>query len=561
MKPFEFCSGSRSIMQLRYPMQSKTIRSNFGPAASITLFWLACSASTVAIAQEQVRFLDDFSADSIRYIIDDRPDDRSDRSYVVGAEGIRMTVSAVSDENQGSARIYLSDPTDTVRARFSLSSDTVLPMERDAEARMRIQGIWYNEMQDGGLGNGSRVGDVFGQARLRLRGDGDREFSFCLDRELEGGGFEGVDIFAGDNCIDLPNFVPELDTVYEAQVTLDREANTIAFGVGDNQIVTPIGQTAFQPAFNNKQVNATHEGLSGQAVGTVSGIGTDGELQNFLEEPLVSGPYRPIFDLESGDRSLVVTGGRARFEVGAPEDSNERLSLTIFGTSDTVVASLELSSETVIPANDDPEAEPTQMRIGGTFYNDTAEGGFNEAEGNVFAAVLLRRFPDSSMTLEYCLFRSDTVDFSSGTELVMEGGTECGSFGLTPELDTAYPVSIAIDREAGTILFTANGIERTHTITTPVFALDPTQFFLSAQGRAGAGARLVGYLDDFGTSADAPLVADVSTEAPASSSGGSSGGCSIVGSRTVADPTLGLLGLAALFCLVRRRLIPQRARR
>lgn len=302
MKSAECSMDGRSVLHARHLVQQQFMKSRFGPAASITLFWFACSAPSVAIAQEQVEFFDNFSADSISYIVDDRPDARSDRSYLVGPGGILMTASATSDDTQGSAVVILSDRTDIVRARFSLSSGTVLPMDRDAEARLKIQGIWYNEMQNGGLGDGERIGDVFGQALLRLRGDGGREFSFCLDRRLEGEQVEGVDIFDGENCITLPNFSPELDTVYEAHVTLDREAGTIAFGVEDNEIVTPIGQSVFLPAFNDKQIALTHEGASGQAIGTVFGIGTDGALQNFLEEPLVSGPYRPIFDLESGDR-------------------------------------------------------------------------------------------------------------------------------------------------------------------------------------------------------------------------------------------------------------------
>lgn len=181
--------------------------------------------------------------------------------------------------------------------------------------------------------------------------------------------------------------------------------------------------------------------------------------------------------------------GRARFEVGAPQDRSESLGLTVFGTTDRIEASLELSSETFIPANDDPNAVPAHMRIGGVFYNGTAEGGSNNNEGNVFAAVILRRFPSNSMTLEYCLFRSNNADFSSGTELIMGGGSNCGDFSITPGLDTAYTVSIAIDRVGGTMLFTANGVERTHTITTAAFTPDPTQMYSDcARARRSRGS-------------------------------------------------------------------------
>ena len=243
----------------------------------------------------------------------------------------------------------------------------------------------------------------------------------------------------------MPDFVFELDKVYEAHVALDREAGTIAFGIDGQEIVTNIGQPVYLPAAHNKQIQLTHEGASGEAVGMVSAIGTDGEMQDFTVTPLVSGPYRPLFDLERGTGDLAVNGGRVRFEVTAPTDASDRLGLTVFGISNSIEGIIELSSESV-EANGTTEEEESfaRMRLGGTLYNDTAEGGFNGEEGNVFAAITLEAKTGGIRELIYCLFRANTADFSDSTELVMQDGTECGDFGIVPDLDTPYNASIKL---------------------------------------------------------------------------------------------------------------------
>ena len=192
------------------------------------------------------------------------------------------------------------------------------------------------------------------------------------------------------------------------------------------------------------------------------------------------------------------------------------------------------------------------VRLGGTFYNDTAEGGFNQNEGNVFASINLQQNPGDVRSLEYCLFRSNTADFSDATELVMQDGTECGNFGIAPELDRPYSVGINIDLEVGTVTFTVDGVERVHTITTAAFAPDATQQFISAQARASAGSTVVGYLDDYRTSADAPRVSGAVTGTGTS---GSSSGCSIAGGRGATDLWFMIIAIVAFFTCIRRRKI------
>lgn len=512
--------------------------------------------TTYANAQEQIEFFDDFSSDSISYIIDDRPDDRALRSYTVTPDGVEMRVSATG-EDQGRAEIWISKRTDSVRTRFSLSSETDIPTDEDGDVKLSISGVWYNEIQDGGLGIGVRTGDVFIQTRLRLRGPDRTEFSLCLDRRLADGSSEAVDIFDGntDNCTSMSDFVFEFDRVYEVHATLDRTAGTIAFGIDGQEIVSSIGQPIYQPSFNNKQIQLSHTGASGQAVATVSAIGTDGDLQDFSVTPLISGPYRPLFDLERGTGELIVNDGRARFEVSAPADAQERLGLTVFGVSDSIEGVIEISSDSILAESTNETDESfARMRLGGTFYNDTTEGGFNNNEGNVFASINLELRPNDVRELSYCLFRSNTADFTDAIELIMQDGTECGDFGIVPDLDTPYSARINTDLQAGTVTFTVDGVERVHTITTAAFAPDGARQFISAQARASAGSTAIGYLDDYRTSETAPLVAGNSVTNGASDSGGGSGGCSIMGVRGATDLSLVMMAcLSGIVCLRRKK--------
>jgi len=568
-----------------------------------TLSALALALAASASHAQSLEFADDFSAESLRFTVDRRPEDRSVRTYDILDDRIVMTVSATSNDDQGRAELDAWGRSDSITARVSLDS-VDLPVDRDADSRLRVAGHFYNEMADGGT-NG-RVGDVYVQLRLRARGDGSREASICVDRELEDGS-EGVALFEdGDNCETFPDFVPELGTAYTLSVGVDRAAGTLTWSIDDQVRSVGLGQPVFLPARGRRSVQLTQEGTPGEAIASVYSVGIDGHAQDFTVEAPVIGPYRPFFDLQNRGRTLSVVDGRARLESASADGGDERLSMPVIGDSDRIEATLELSSEsTLAGTGTDGEDAPAGISLGGTFYNDTAEGGFNENEGNVFSVIFVET-ADGQPELRYCMFRSNTTDFSDSNALLAEGEVSCPDFGIAADFDTAYPVSIELDRDAGLMRFRAGEIERTHTIATPIFSPESNDRFIRVQARARNGSTAVGYADDFRTSADAPLVAnggvtdDTDAEEPAtqdmqdmdvgdtetpedadadgtetpddtdadgtetpdtttdaepatSSSGGSSGGggCSIGGERS--DGLTWLLGLLAAGAIVVRR--------
>ncbi len=456
---------------------------------------LVCSTLLAA----PIEFTEDFSSNTLRYTIDERFRDDSQRAYELQADRLVLSVAAQIDGEQGRATVDAWDKTDSFSARVSLSSDTVLTDAEGSRAKISLNAHLYNEVQDRGFDDVRN--DIIVQLEIALRSDGNMDASYCFGRELVGGGTEPANIIDGGECgnfTDNGDVVLALDTEYTLSLDVDRSAGTVTMGLDDFIDVIQIDQVMYLPARNRHTVKLDHRGLGGRAVAGLHAISTDNHSQDFAINPLVLGPWRPIFDLENPNNSLNVEDGRARLDVPST-DSQQRLGLTVFGESDSIQSTLELSSESVIaPEATSEEGSFAQVRLGGTFYNDTAEGGFNGNEGNVFAAITIRTNADGTQRMTYCAFRANDANFSDTLELTAgEVEPACLDFGIAAELDTPYAVSIELDRVAAELRYTANEVIRTLAIATPMFS--PAEQFISVQARASGGSRAVAFVDDYQT--------------------------------------------------------------
>jgi hypothetical protein len=444
-------------------------------------------------------FFDDFSVDSLRLTVDRRKDESVSRDYQVENDRIVIRASSTNGER---AQAYI-DPwgrSDSITARIALSSESELPDDAEARAVARITGTFYNDTQDNGYDG--VIGDVGANIQLSLHGDGQREAFFCVGRE----GDDNLTFIDGSNCGGFDGFELELDTKYTVSIQLDRQAATLTFSINEMSKTFDVGGPVFLPANDRRRVQITHEGVSGQTVASVFAVGNDDYFQDFTNDAPVIGPYQPFFDLEHGDgRTLDVINGRAHFVVPSVADNDARLSLTYLGESDRIQAIMELASSSTLTGEQPTDDNAIRMRLGGTFYNDTADGGFNDSEGDVFASINLRSDPAETVVLEYCAYRSNTADFSDAVELIQEAGSDCGEFGVSADYDVPYAVSITVDRTAGTMIFVANDIERQFDIPTVAFA-PPEKQFINVQARSANGSTAVAFVDDFGTSANAPPV-------------------------------------------------------
>jgi len=119
------------------------------PDSRAALSVIALTLATTVSHAQPLEFADDFSAESLRFTVDRRTEDRSVRSYEVREDRVVMTAAATSNDDQGQAELDAWGRSDSITARVSLDS-VDLPIDSDADAKARIAGTFYNEMADGG---------------------------------------------------------------------------------------------------------------------------------------------------------------------------------------------------------------------------------------------------------------------------------------------------------------------------------------------------------------------------------------------------------------------------
>lgn len=515
---------------------------------------VADSAFSVPVfdADQPLDFIDDFSTPTMRYGFWDGRERGEVAVSGSASEGyVEFQVRAASTDDSNYAEFYLDGPTDSVSAVVSLSSDSALPVDSDAEAAVRLQGTFYNDTADGGTDQ--RLGDVFVSFNIRLRGDGRRAADLYMERRAaDGSRDQRLDYqdFLGSAEDVLRNIVIELDTLYTLELSVDRTANTLTAKLDDVEQILSIPTNMFTPARSDKQVQIAHRGASGRAVGRIHSITTDKSTTDFSSEFPLLGPYRPAFNDGYPGIDVEYQDSRVRMVVDSALTDGRGADLQARGASEYLGATMMMSAETQQREGD------AFVGIGGLFYNDTADGGTDGATGSVFASLTLAMRDDRDgtpiMVGEYCAFRSQDSNFGESVELI-GGDTEfCPRFAMPVMTEVAYDMSIELDKERNVLVYTLGDEMIEYPIATEVYA--PHDRFNGARVRARDGALAVGYADNLSYAANPVSLAEsdvaLARSVTVPTSGSSSGGCSI--SSTGNDPLLPLLALSASFWLIRR---------
>lgn len=496
-----------SVVELKPVIQFKSILSIF---VACLFFVIGCGggsssdslppddegSDSIGEGDNSIPTLDDFSLNTLRFSLDESIPGQVENTYKVLNDQVEMTSERIVDVNaQAEFRVWRRS--DSISARVSLSDQSILAATDNSGARIGLSGPFYNDIQDGGVEGA--LGDVVVQSELRLNNDGSRSAIFCFFRLLgDDWSQESLNIVNGDNCGDFFGFVPELNTPYTLSISLDRIAGVISLSLNEIVREIDIGTPVYLPHQDWRSVRLRSRGTPSKAVGSVFSISTDNFTQDFSVEPLQIRPYRHLWNMVDGVRSITTTEDeRARFDV-ASIGPREQFYLALKDEVEAIKSDIELSSESQIVAESAAEQNSyAQIRLGGTFYNDTAEGGFNEKEGDVFAGIGLRARGDGSRTLFYCVFRSNSAaNFEDPLNLINPGDDDCPDFGFVPELDKAYSAKIRLNRNPDQFVFTLDNIEKTVDITTPVFA--PEDQFLGIQTSSSGGSRAIAYADNFG---------------------------------------------------------------
>ena len=551
-----------------------------GRTAAAVMAAAAALAAGSASAQS-AGYADDFSRDSLRYSFEAATFGGSagNGTATLVEDGVLLAVDAPADAND---YLFLGtdDPGDAFSARVTMNS---IAGPIDGQGGIWLEGYLYNDTADFGGEEFSDAGNVFATVTLDFFGDGGRLASLCLqvDGENDSMPFPGFGE-EGNNCEGFDELLPDLGTEYTLSLALDREASTLTASVGEASKVVQIETPIFASSRQQRNLQLVRFG-EGTATATVHGISTERFDDDFRAEPIVFGPYQVSNDPTGQEGTVSIVDGRARFDVASDGDSYRQATLRFADPlPDYLEAEISVSSESALSTGG-----RVGTRLQGRLYNDTAAGGFNDREGDVYASVELTFRGNGGREAQYCMNRNNDADGESALPL-LDAEDDCLNFGFLPELDTAYLARLALDREAGTVTFAIGDEVRVHDIATPIleagngyreivlFADDDSvgvshaddlrtsSDAMTAEEIAAANAPVDGAdpmdsgtddgtapdatedASDTGDTGDTGIVPDA-TPTPSAGGSGSGGGCSIDGER--GDGLLWLLALLAVATL------------
>ena len=535
-------------------------------AAMTTVIATVFAFATTPTAAQSTGYADDFTSDSLRYSADAVTfgDSAGNGTATNSVDGVQLTVDAPVDSNDYVFFTVSNAPGDIFSTTVTMDSAIGAVQ---SESGIQLEAGLYNDTVDFGGENFSSNGNVRASINLIFSGDGGSRAELCLASVREEGDWQPVEGFAegGNYCSSFDELRLAFDTEYSLALMLDREAATLTASVNEATQVVSINTPILSPSRFVRHIQLFEFG-EGTAAATIHGISTDSFVDNFRTDPIVLGPYQASDDASGREGTVRIDDERARFDVASDGDSYRQATLRFTNPlPDYLEAMISVSSESTLS---------TQGRIGnrlqGRIYNDTAAGGFNDREGDIYASVQLTFRGDGGRSAEYCMERSNDADGESTLPL-LDANEFCLNFGFLPELETEYPASLILDREAGTMMFSLGDEVHVHDIATPI--LEPGNGYREITVFADDNSVAVGYVDDLRTAADALTAEEIAAAtttvdgsdtasatvngvdvaaAPTSSSGSSSGGCSIVASGP-RDPSLGLLALLATVLLIRRR--------
>lgn len=513
-----------------------------------------------------LKFYDDFSTPAGYLVYDAREEGVS----LVDMEDGPLTITTASDDDKddrSSPELLVFGRSDSLSVGLSLSSDTSMPNVAgfDARSEVKLSGWFYNEIADGGE---DELGDVTVDAGIKMDLDDSRYVEFCVGREDENAVEELLLFDNGtESCTQFNDFEPELDTVYQLSVTLDREAKTLTFGLDDLTETVNIESDIYIPYMDSKKIQVRNRGDAGFTVGKIHNISTSLFSLDFEAHEVAIAPYESYRSTELVGNEIEFSDGKAQLMASSELGSRQSVKIRTLGEHDYIEATINVSSDSGIGATG-----KVKGRVAGVFYNDTQDGGSGvagqydgdyDATGDVFVELSLDFFNDGNSVTRVCAWRSNDASFSDSDVLISGAdGSECEQLSVTAEFDTDYRMSIELDKNSGVVNCTVG--EETFVFTPVSQIFSPANHWKRVELRAEEDSIVIGTIDDLKTSAravsllesgnaigrDAPENPDTQDSAVSENSSG--GGCSMVkGSND--SMMLILLFIAICGFLVRRK--------
>lgn len=452
-----------------------------------------------------INFINDFTSDSVPFAAWRDPFTNGQSAYGIfdGALEIQSSVNEV-DEG-GDDRFTLTGMT-FIRRTDSYGVDVAISSRSrtntDGFPVFLLSGTLYNDTQAGGGGNDGREGDIEARLRIDAFPDGNNRIIAELRRRDDNGSRVRIPFPNGEDVFRFTLDV-QLDTTYSLNIDFDRTNGQIAFSVGGEGFETIVEtvniETPILTPSRDSQFLAiglfdlgTGGPVVGRSIARISEIRAGGAMYNFSENaPTLVG------QIDFGNTvasNTELEEGRLRLTHDSNIASSGDARVALNGHTDYVGATFEIASNST-----QVDGGEIRAQVSSTLYKDIA-GDFDmfDETGDVLASLRAVARGTESPIFEVCAFRSNDPDFNQGSELISMNADffqtgNCGQMNITPQFDTPYVTSIALDRENSTITYRVQELnnaavsdEFVFNITSEIFPVSRSFAGYRAQSRGGS---------------------------------------------------------------------------
>ena len=212
-----------------------------------------------------------------RYKTDDFDDfsGDDDRSKEIVDGRLRLSASVADSEGDNVAFLRLAEPNDYIEADLVYSGESSVDTSAGGFAAVRLAGLLYNDVSsETDIGN---LGSVFASVMLIENAGSGLVGEYCLIRSDADDFSESTDLADGMDDERCPTFdlAVSPDTVYRARLSLDQEAKTVTFGLGEEAVVYDITTDVFKRDGTLRAQARMANGATGTVVGYVDNLRND----------------------------------------------------------------------------------------------------------------------------------------------------------------------------------------------------------------------------------------------------------------------------------------------
>ena len=448
----------------------------FHTGNSLAVVAMATLTAVSSVGAETVSFNDAFSGSIIpasRYI-------SGDSSVTVEPDHLLLT-GVSSDSSKQRARLRLNGVTDNIEVSVGLSAVS----EPEPRSVVRLVARLYNDTQDGGFdGN---IGDVVSIVQLTPNTDGTSVSSaFCLYREI-GDDWAGIPVFDGEACV-LVSGESQYETKYTASMSIDRAQKTLEYTINGSSITIDLPTEVYHSASNSHYIEAVSRGsvIAGR-VYTAKNDQFELSLANLPDDPFIYS----LWDSGKPGATVSVTNGELRLAATSASADRVRSRVAIDGATDSLQVDARMSGESNIP-----DGATGRARVASSLYNTVADGGTDDALGDVFATtqMLLR---DDTLIIEACAWEATSPDWVTAEALYTSAADgECEVLVSDAALDTNYLLALSLDRVNRKIVHRVNNQVFEHDISTAIFDGSSANDMAMRTDVRGAPGNVVAYFDN-----------------------------------------------------------------